>query len=232
MSPPLTTRAPFYGMALAEAHAEAFNGTFMPGFSWLAQQIKAAARQPYLFDIGCGDGFWLQEAAGMGIPGEGIDLSVAFVSLARARGVTAQQESAAAAVAPEGTTAITALGEVFSYMPTTLAPALHMAARRLPSGGVLIFDMPGPDTPEGTSEAVGRAWSMTSTVTRKDDLLTREIVLQLKRQKVRETHEQHLFPPEEVEGIVTGFGFDAEVVDSYGPCPLLPGRYGIVARKP
>lgn len=232
MSQPTTTRTAFYGMALAQAHADAFNGTFAAAHPWLAAQIAASGTTPFLFDIGCGDGYFLAEMAKLGLPGEGIDISAAFVSLAKRRGLDVRQESAMTARAPDGTTAITALGEVLAYDPAALAPAALYAARALPAGGVFLFDLPGPKTPATRTTAQGDGWTLDASSEVRGKILKREIEMRVGKQKVHETHLQHLFDPDEVLSILSGFGFQAEASDRFGPAPLLPGRVAFHARKP
>lgn len=231
-SGPVTTRASFYSMAVATAHAESAAAMFNPAHSWLAGQIGGSAARPYLFDIGCGDGSFLAAMGDMGIFGEGIDISGAFIAMARRKGLKVQQESAVQAPVPAGTTAITALGEVLAYDPPALAPMAHRAARALPSGGVMIFDLPGPDTPESDREIEGEDWRLASVVRIEGNSLIRDIEVNLNGQQVKEQHRQHLFAPEEVRGILEGFGMTAEIHESYGPCPLLPGRFAVLALKP
>jgi SAM-dependent methyltransferase len=232
MSGALTTREMFYSRALATAHAQAYNDTFKPAQSWFAHRIQGSAARPYFFDMGCGDGAFLAAMGEMGFFGEGIDISAAFVGMAHKRGVEARQDSAASAPIPPNTTAITALGEVLAYEPAALAPVVLAASRRLPSGGVLIFDMPGPETPAGENTSSGQGWSLNARVSIEGATLTREIDMVFEKRKVVEIHKQRLFSPDEVREIVEGFGFTCELGDSYGPCPLLPGRFSVVARKP
>lgn len=228
----MTTRQSFFSMALARAHSEGFSQTFDPAHSWLAQKIQASAPRPYLFDIGCGDGRFLTAMGEMGIFGEGIDISAAFVAIARRRQIKVTQDSAMQAQLPDATTAVTALGEVFAYEPAALAPMAHRISRGLPAGGVLIFDLPGPNVPAGTQERTGENWNLTSRVEIEGQSLTRHIEVEFMGQKAAETHRQHLFTADEVGDILAGFGMEAEIVESYGPCPLLPGRFGVVAHKP
>lgn len=228
----VTTRHSFYSRAVATAHAEAFAGTFQPAHSWLAAQIQSGAPRPYLFDIGCGDGSFLEAMGNMGIFGEGIDISAAFVAMAKKRALIVRQESASQAELPAATTAITALGEVLAYAPAALAPVMLRASRALPSGGVMIFDLPSPDTPERESEAKGDGWTMQTRTWIEGETLTRDIDMDFQGMRVQEWHKQHLFRPDDVRGIAQGFAMECEILTSYGPCPLLPGRFAVLARKP
>lgn len=232
MTKTLRPAGAIYGPALARAHAERYNHLFRDAYPWLTERITAAAAAPRLFDLGCGDGQWLAVAAAEGLAGEGIDISQAMVERARTRGVAARLDSAARSPLPAGTTAVTALGEVLAYEPAALGPALLAAVRALPPGGLVIFDLPGPDTPASAGSIKGTGWELTTRTLVAGGKLTREISIRAEDGRHDETHVQHLFAPGEACDMATGFGFEAEILDSYGPCPLLPGRFAILAVKP
>lgn len=228
---PMAQRHAFYGAALAQAHAEAYADNFHTGFDWLGEMVKTAPGPARLFDIGCGDGSWMRAARDMKIEVKGIDISQAFTSMAKQTGLDVSQESAAQAQLPAGTNAVTALGEVLAYAPAALTPCALNVARALPSGGVFIFDMPGPDVPEGEVEAQGDGWHLHAKTRIKGSRLTRQISVEGAGGVEKEVHHQHLFAAKDVRDILSGFGFQAEIFDSYGACALLPGRFAILARK-
>ncbi len=232
MSAPLRARRNIYGPALARLHAQAYGDTFAPAWPWLASQIRAAAPRPYLFDIGCGDGRWLAYARNMKIDGQGIDTSPVFVTMTRENGGEAALESAATMRPPARITAATALGEVLAYKPAALAPAVLTLARALPSGGLLFFDLPGPDIQEGDSDRGGDGWRLSVQLRKQGNLLVRKIQIETSEGLEQEVHEQVLFAPQEALGIVEGFGLQGEILASYGRCKLLPGRFAIRAVKP
>lgn len=221
-----------YGTRLAQIHAQAYGDAFAPAWPWLASQILAASPQPYLFDIGCGDGRWLAHASNMNIDGQGIDTSDVFVTMARKNGGEVALESAANMRPPPRISAATALGEVLAYKPAALAPAILTLARSLPTGGLLFFDLPGPDIPESDDDHGGKGWRLSVQNRKKGKLLVRNIQIETAEGLEREVHEQVLFAPQEALEIVEGFGLKGEILESYGPCPLLPGRFAIRARKP
>ncbi|MCP5037450.1 MAG: class I SAM-dependent methyltransferase [Rhodobacteraceae bacterium] len=225
------TRDLFYSAALARAHSEVYSDTFEPGFNWLASQIKDAPGPAQLFDIGCGDGTWLAAARDMNITGQGIDTSPDFVSIAVAKGLNVTNETAMQARAPKGTNAVTALGEVLAYKPASLAPTALNMARSLPKGGVFIFDLPGPDMVQKVASSEGDDWQLTSRTFISGKSLSRQITIDGPEGRIEETHYQHLFSDKEVSGILTGFGYDVEILTSYGPCEFLPGRFAVLARK-
>ncbi|MAM61121.1 methyltransferase domain-containing protein [Maritimibacter sp. UBA3975] len=220
-----------YGTALALVHAAAFADTFRPAFDWLAAQVRDGFTSPRLFDLGCGDGTWLAHARDQGIPGAGIDQSEAFVRLATARRLAVTVGDAAQPLIPPGSTSVTALGEVLAYAPPSLAGAVQATARALPPGGHFLFDLPGPDTPESTGRRTGEDWTLTARSRKHEGEITREITVDTPAGSHTETHRQQLFAPGEVTRLLDAAGFKADLRDSYGPCPLLPGRFAILARK-
>ncbi len=228
-------RQQIYGALLARIHAEAFADRFAPAWPWLAAQIGEASARPCLFDIGCGDGRWLAHAIETGIEGEGIDISEEFVRLAQARGLRGlrvRHDSAQHVAPPPQTTAATALGEVLAYKPASLAPAIRRLARALPPGGLIFFDLPGPDTPEGDDDRGGKGWRLSVRARKSGRDLLRKIQVETARGREIELHELRLFAPEEALEIVEGLGLAGEILESYGPCPLAPGRFAIRAVKP
>ena len=231
MTTPLKTQNIFYASALAQAHSEAYTDTFKSGFSWLAKTLKTAPGPMQLFDIGCGDGTWLAAARDMKIAGEGIDISADILKIAQKKGLQVRQGSAASTPPPAGTNAVTALGEVLAYKPTALTPCALNIARVLPKNGLFIFDLPGPGTPQNTGSSQGLSWKLEARSFVSGNTLSRQIHIETEDGIVEETHFQHLFSPEEVSDILTGLGFEVQVLTSYGPCEFLPGRYGILARK-
>ncbi|MEC7764027.1 MAG: methyltransferase domain-containing protein [Pseudomonadota bacterium] len=220
-----------YSLALTQIHAEAFSDTFRPAFDWLADQIHAGPAPPRLFDLGCGDGTWLDYARYRGIPGAGLDVSEAFVRLAAARKLAVTIGDAAHPLIPPATTAVTALGEVLAYTPAALTGATEAAARALPPDGLFLFDLLGPDTPEGETARTGNGWALNSHTRIAQDRLTRTITITTAHGTETEAHEQQIFDPDDVVRRVETAGFDGAILDHFGPCPLMPGRFAILARK-
>ncbi|WP_138423010.1 methyltransferase domain-containing protein [Maritimibacter alexandrii] len=220
-----------YGPALALIHAEAFSDTFRPAFDWLTEQVYAGPRPARLFDLGCGDGAWLDFARYHGIPGAGLDASEAFVHLALARKLAVTLGDAARPLVPRGTSAITALGEVLAYAPAGLTGATQAAAQALPPNGLFLFDLIRPDVEGGETERHGNGWTIVAKTRISGARLTRDITVTTPQGTTQETHEQQIFDPGAVTRLVADAGFSCDLLASYGPCPLLPGRFAILARK-
>ena len=59
----------------------------------------------------------------------------------------------------------------------------------------------------------------------------RDITVTTPQGTIQETQEQQIFDPGAVTRLVADAGFSCDLLASYGPCPLLPGRFAILARK-
>ncbi len=223
-----------YSAALAHIHADEFTAWQRPAYPWLIEHVRKTADQPHLHDLGCGDGAWLDAASAAGIEVSGSDISPAFVELARARGLDVVVSGARAAPWPDGTTAITALGEVLCYDDGDGAPFWDVAAaaaQDLSAGGLLIGDLIGPDTPAASRETEGDGWQMVSETRIDGERLTRRMTLAGAAATEEIVHLQTVFSPNTVETGLCDLGFSVEIRDSYGPCPLLPGRFSVMARR-
>lgn len=224
-----------YGASLAGIHAAGYTARLRPAYPFLLDLVRRTGPAPVLHDLGCGDGDWLAAARDAGLPCSGSDLSPAFVALARARGLSVTEAAARTAPWPPGTTAITALGEVLSYLhddaPSLWDVARH-AARDLPKGGALIADLIGPEVAKGRHGSSGDGWQLTSEVTVADGILTRHMTVSETGQPPRATvHRQAVVDPDEVVARLTDLGFTVDLLPAYGEVPHLPGRFAIQARR-
>jgi SAM-dependent methyltransferase len=226
-----------YTPDLARIHAEGYNDTFEEAHDWLAAEILHGPVNAHLFDIGCGDGTWLSVAEDRGVMGEGVDLSPAFVEIAQARGLLVKQGNAADIHIPKGTTAVTCLGEVLSYIDTTtkrdtLLPVAQVAYDALPSGGLLFADLIGPRCLPHARRNTGADWQMRIEVTVERDRLTRRIETQVDDRVDTVIHQQSRRHPNSTMRALQAMGWRCEILDSYGPAGLLPGRFAIKLTKP
>ena len=227
-----------YDADLAAIHSEGYSATYGTGFDWLCDRILAGPSPAVLYDVGCGDGTWLAHAAKRGIKGAGCDLSPPFVAMAQARRLDVTLARAGVVTIPEGTTAVTALGEVLSYIDVetgedSLEPLARRAFDALPSGGLLIADMPGPDVPtvRGHSNA-GEGWEIRTEVRAEEGRVRRRIeTVRAGVTRVSE-HVNSARAPEAAAQVSRDMGWDCALLESYGPAPLLPGRYVLSAVKP
>ncbi len=222
---------PIYRETLARIHAEAFGDTFAPGFGWLADQIAATAPEAMLLDAGCGDGAWLTFARQAGIAGCGIDQSPEFVAMARRRGVSARVGDLNTATLPGGVTAVTALGEVLAYEPAALWAFAAKVAQALPRGGLLLFDVVSRQCRPGHRTAEGSDWRLDVGIAIAGDILERRIDVETADGTVSETHRLRFFDAQDVKNRLEMLGFSVDILDAYGPCALLEGRFAIRAER-
>lgn len=226
-----------YSPDLARIHAEGFTSTFAEAYAWLCDTITRGPAPAQLFDVGCGDGSWLAFAKARGLAGAGMDLSPAFVDLARSRGLDVIKGNAAHVTIPDGTTALTCLGEVLSYIDPdtghdTLLPLAQSALEALPSGGMLFADLIGHRClPQATRQS-GEDWAVRVEVTVGGARLTRRIETQVASRIDWVTHHQSRRAPQATKAALERMGWRCDLLSSYGPGPLLPGRFAIQLTKP
>jgi SAM-dependent methyltransferase len=229
----------FYGADLARIHAEAYAPAFDRAADWFAELARRPAAPPFVFDLGCGDGRMLAALAARGVPGAGVDLSPAFVALARGRGLDVRQGDAAAAAIPSATLVV-ALGEALCYEDARGGIALHAAVRAafaaLVPGGALVFDVTGPDVPESAAWREGEGWLVASSTRAREGRLVRRIVTFARDgagwRRSDEIHAQRLLTRGEVLGAIRAAGFTAGPLARYGEAPLLSGRLAFLCVKP
>jgi len=207
-----------------------------------AQQDGARSR---VLDLGCGSGIWLAALARAGYAGYGIDASPAMIRLARTIAPRAKLKvgSVHSAALP-ACDAMTALGEVLSYLPARGAPSLpklfRKVARALSPRGLFVFDVlvatHGPPFRYRIWRA-DRSWAVLSDgredVRRR--LLVRDITMFRRRgASFHRTHERHrlrVYRREQVARWLRAAGFTVRTARRYGDFPLLPRRLAFIARK-
>lgn len=227
----------FYSRDLAHIHASGFASVWDNAIPWLARQAETDDGDSYAIDVGCGDGRVLSMLAALGVPGEGFEVSGAFVEAAQANGVKVEQADAADLDLPKASMVL-ALGEVLSYTDhsgrTALANIIFSAAANLQPGGRLIFDVIGPDVDDISGWREGPDWLVTSRTTVDGDRLRREIQTFRKAGRIwsreHEVHYQRVSTVKSVSDLLSKAGFQWRAVDAFGEAPLLPGRLGFVAQ--
>jgi SAM-dependent methyltransferase len=202
-----------------------------------------------VIDLGCGSGILSEVLAANGYDVLGIDISPAFIDLARKR-VPAGQFLLGSLLSAElpNCVAVACIGECVNYLFddrhswNALEGVFGRVFAALPPGGPLLFDASGPGRvpPPGTRRAwfEGDDWAVlvAEEEERETRLLTRHItsfrrVTELYRRD-HEVHVLRLLPHEEVVLRLRQVGFAVELLDRYGPLVFPPGFVGFLARKP
>ncbi len=218
-----------YGPDLSRIHAEAYSDTFRDAFPWLVEQIRAACSDPSLLDAGCGSGAWLGFAKDAGIKAQGVDISRDFVDMCVSDGLAVRCADLNTVDLPKGLTAVTALGEVLAYRPAALCPFASEVARALEPGGVFLFDLTSPGCVGHAVRSAGEGWTLTADIEVDGAILTRTITTDVGGHVRTERHQQVLFEPKDVVSLLSELGFHVEIMPSYGPVALLPGRFAVKA---
>lgn len=199
-------------------------------------------------DLGCGGGVAARRFRDAGYQVLGIDGSWEMIELARRRvpdGDFRTESFLDADIPP--CVAVAGIGEVFNYLADSrndrpawagLLARVHAALR---PGGVLLFDMAGPNRP-GAREpyrtfASDEAWTvlMEAGPDPETGCLVRRITT-FRRvggyfRRGMETHLLRLADPGEVVETLRSTGFSVDVLDAYGPFRFPEGLHGYLARK-
>lgn len=202
-----------------------------------------------IVDLGCGSGILAEALVEAGYHVVGIDTSGAMVALARSRVPNADFQVGSFVSADIPTcVAVTAIGEVVNYAfdPANTEAALSDLVRRayeaLASGGILLFDIAGPDRAQSgeshRTHATGCDWAVIveTSVEPGTGVLTRQItsfrqVGDLYRRD-DEVHRLLLRETEAVLELLRVAGFETEILPRYGSVPLPRGVVPFLSRKP
>ena len=237
----------FYDDDLAYIHATAFGGLIEGAAPFILDQLretKIAVRQ--VVDAGCGDGMMARALIDAGYKVHGIELSPAFIELARrnAPQATLVNRSVHETGLPP-CQAILAIGEVLSYhhpnadAQNRLAHFIGRCADTLPRGGLLLFDIitGGKKSLSAKTWSTGADWALLVDLQEAPEKhrLTRRIQT-FRRQGKRyrrsaESHHVRVFDVAAVRDLLRAHGFSVKTQGAYGACKLLPRRTAFVARK-
>jgi SAM-dependent methyltransferase len=237
-----------YRADLAHVHHAGF-GDFArraaPGLFALLR--RAGVHDGLILDLGCGSGIWLAAAARAGYATAGLDASRSMIALARRTAPAARLRvgSIHEAALPR-CDAVTAIGEVLSYVPSgrarppALAPLFARVARALRPGGLFVFDlfMTGRGRPvRYDAWRAGGDWAVLIRVAedRRRGRLVRDITtFRRVGRTYRRADERHVLALAEracVERALRRAGFTVRVVRRYGNLAMLPRRLAFLARR-
>jgi SAM-dependent methyltransferase len=201
-----------------------------------------------VIDLGCGSGILSEQVAAGGFDVLGIDISEAFIAMARRRVPRGEFRvgSMLTAELPR-CVAVAAVGECLNYLfderysADGVRQVLERAFDALEPGGLLVLDIAQPGrVPGGSSKSYFEGGDWTVLVAAAEDprqnLLTREITTFRKvgelYRRDHEVHRQRLLPRTDVESWLKAIGFEVRTLDAYGSVPLSRGDVGFLARKP
>jgi SAM-dependent methyltransferase len=238
-----------YREDLAYIHDAGFGALARAAAQVLLQELRSKGLDDGLvIDLGCGSGILAEQCAACGFSVLGIDLSAAFIALARKRVPQGQfrVESLLTAEFPR-CIAVAAVGECVNYLfdgRHSLEGVRQLLGRvfgALTPGGLFVLDVAEPGrVPGGTArnhtEADDWAVLVTTEEDRQKELVTRRITSFRKvgefYRRDHETHLLRLLPRSKVESWLEELGFQVQILGAYGPVSLAQGHVGFLARKP
>jgi SAM-dependent methyltransferase len=237
-----------YAQDLAYVHHVGF-GDFARDSAPGVLELLHAARLDggRVVDLGSGSGIWAAALLHAGYAVTGLDPSSAMLALARqvAPGARFVRASAYDFDFP-ACDAVTALGEVLSYLPpgAKTAPALPRLFRRIADalrpGGLLVFDL---IVSEKRRQMIYRTWRSGGDWAIVADVIEQPARRRLVREittfrrvgaRYRRSHETHVVRTcsrAAIERMLRQAGFSVQVLRRYGAARLAPRRLAFVARK-
>ena len=236
-----------YRPDLAFIHDDGFGHLASAGAAVLIDALhRRGLTAGTVLDLGCGGGITARMLTDRGYSVAGVDLSESLIEMARQKVPEATFHVGSFVemdVAP--CVAICAIGEVLNYTfdsrsnSATRRALLERAFRALAAGGVLLFDVAGPDrAPDRPARTFmeGRGWTVLVETSAEPGVLTRRIVTfrqsgSLYRRDI-EVHRLQLIAPDEIESELHAIGFELERLSGYGAHRFAPGLHGFLACRP
>ena len=235
-----------YGPDLAAIHHAGFSD-FVRGAApgVLAALRKAGVGSGSVIDLGCGTGAWALELSRRGYAVLGVDASAAMIRIARRVAPKATfRRSSLDAVRLPPCDAVTALGEVLSYVPRhtrrpTVRRWFQRIARAVRPGGMLIFDVlvTGGTPMRYRSWHSGEDWLVVIDVSedRERHVLVRRITTFVRRgRSYRRSDERHVlcvYRPAALVADLRATGFSVTTARRYGDFTLAERRLAVFARR-
>lgn len=231
---------------LAYVHHTGFGGLALgaaPGLLGLLR--KAGIQGGLVVDLGCGSGLWVRELRRAGYEALGVDSSAPMIALARSVAPEARFVCASVHGFEVPTCdAVTALGEVFNYIPPgeedlpPLETLFQKVSRALRPGGLFLFDAIVRGRPMAyRSWQAGEDWAALVDVAEDSErnLITRGITT-FRRigphyRRSDETHRVRVLDRAEIERKLREAGFAVRVSRRYGDFELPPRRLAFRARR-
>lgn len=229
-----------YGTDLAFIQQTAFSGFATGATPGILGILRGSEiRQGLVVDLGCGAGEWIRALTDRGYHAVGIEQSRALVRIAKARAPRASVRAGSVYTARlPSCAAVTALGEVLSYLPAPpLRQLFRRVARALRPNGLFIFDLMvrSAGRAKYRSWYAGPSWTLCLDVASTATRLTREITTYRwvggAYRRRHETHRARLADPKAVIRELTRAGFSVATTTRYGRYRLAPGRLAFIAHR-
>jgi len=230
-----------YSADFAYVHDTGFGGFARGAGPQLIRILRAhGIKTGRIVEIGSGSGILARRLTDAGFDVTGIDRSADMIKLAREKAphATFRRGSLTRSKIPHCSAAI-AIGEVVSYVSSSLHPFFVRVHAALGPAGLLIFDF--MESTKGRAYAgksfSGPDWEMIfrAEVTDGGRTLTRRMTLLRnvggKYRRSRETHQVTIRSRAEVKEALADAGFSVEMSRSYGRFRLLRGDVAVVAQK-
>lgn len=194
---------------------------------------RAGVTTGLVVDAGCGSGIWARELLRAGFAVFGFDASPAMLAIARTIAPTATFALATVDdVELPPCDAVTAIGEILNYGPSSLPDFFRRVHDALRPGGVLVFDLAEPsDFHAGDRRIDGDDWVVVTHKTVEGNTLTRRITTFREGRRSEETHLLRLYARDEVVTMLREAGFHVRVRRSYGSRRLPPAHSVFVATR-
>jgi SAM-dependent methyltransferase len=235
-----------YDTDLAHIHHVGYSGyvrAATPGL--LAILRQHGIDRGLVLDIGCGGGLWARELTRRGYEALGIDISPAMIALARKTAPRAHFRAGSfLKIKLPSCVAVTAVGEVLNYTfdrdnkRREMARFFRRVHEALQPGGVLVFDLAGPERELGRVPrrwTVGDDWALLLEVSRAADLLTRRMTIFRRIGKTyrrsEEVHRLRLYAAHDILRDLRSAGFTVRNIRGYGESKFFRGLTGFVARR-
>lgn len=201
---------------------------------------KHGIRSGRIVEVGSGSGILARSLIDAGYDVIGIDRSPDMIKLARAKApeATFRRGSLTRTKIPR-CDAVIAIGEVVSYVSSSLHPFFVRVYDALERGGVFIFDfMESAERRTYANKSFeGTDWAIILRAAVEDEgrTLTRRMTLLRnvggKYRRRHETHRVRLRTCQEVREALEDVGFKVTLRRAYGRYRLMPGDAAIIARK-
>ncbi|WP_035139509.1 class I SAM-dependent methyltransferase [Fischerella sp. PCC 9605] len=223
----------------------AFSSESAPGLLEILRQKGIA--KGLVVDLGCGSGIWAKALTQAGYDVLGIDISDAFIDLAKKKAPKANFQTASFLRVPiPECNAVTSIGECLNYQfdEHGLAEIQELFTRiykTLKSGGVFIFDIAEPGYVSGTNPqktySEGQDWAIL--VEKEEDKstnqLTRKMTIFRKignlYRRSEEIHRVQLYKSSEVAKELRKVGFKVRIIRGYGEFRFRNAQVGFIATK-